>query len=42
MGRLRPVVTLRDLSTVATCYADSSGRVRPEADIENFLAPQRG
>jgi hypothetical protein len=31
MGRFRPVVTVCDLSGLATCYAESTGRVRPEA-----------
>jgi hypothetical protein len=32
-GRFLPVVTLRDFSISATCYADPTGRVRPGAVI---------
>jgi hypothetical protein len=28
---MRPVVTLRDFSSMATCYAEVKGRVRPKA-----------
>jgi len=40
-GRLRPVVTLRDFSVVATCYAELNGRVRPivlKKSISNFFS----
>ena len=33
MGRQRPVVTVRDSSSLATCYAEPNGRVRPRADV---------
>jgi hypothetical protein len=32
VGRLRPVVTLRDFFSAATCYSEPNGRVRPRAD----------
>jgi hypothetical protein len=33
MGQLLPVVNVRDFLNLATCYAASNGRVRPEADL---------
>lgn len=33
-GRLLPVVTVRDFSGLATCYAGLNGRDRPEADAQ--------
>ncbi|WP_338759176.1 hypothetical protein [Massilia sp. METH4] len=33
-GRERPVVTVCDFSASATCYAGSTGRDRPEADVK--------
>ena len=33
LGRFLPVVTLRDFSSTATCYAESNGRGRPEGDV---------
>jgi hypothetical protein len=36
-GRLRPVVTIRDFSSTATCYARTNGRVRPQAATWNTL-----
>jgi hypothetical protein len=33
MGRLRSVVTLRDFSVEATCYAELNGRDRPGAEV---------
>jgi hypothetical protein len=41
VGRQRPVVTVRDFSSLATCYAELSGRVRPEADIAVVVAGLR-
>ena len=43
MGRMRPVVTVRDFSAQAPCYADPNGRDRLEADVvkapkENSMA----
>jgi hypothetical protein len=35
LGRLRPVVTVCDFCGLATCYAESNGRVRPEADVRS-------
>lgn len=32
MGRFQTVVTIRDFSSSATCYAALNGRVRPEAN----------
>jgi len=33
-GRIRPVVTLSDFSSAATCYAGPAGRVRPGAAVQ--------
>jgi hypothetical protein len=33
MGRFRPIVIVHDFSGLATCYADSNGRVRPRAVV---------
>jgi hypothetical protein len=33
MGRELPVVTLREFFALATCYAGSTGRSRPGADV---------
>jgi hypothetical protein len=35
LQRVLPVVTLRNFSTPATCYADLTGRDRPETDLDN-------
>jgi hypothetical protein len=35
-GRMRPVVTISYFSTLATCYAGSTGRDRPEADLRRI------
>lgn len=44
MGRLLPVVTVREFFSQATCYAGAKGRVRPEADetTEKEMAPVHG
>ena len=38
IGRARLVMTLRDASVLATCYAEPNGRVRPRAVIRYLLA----
>jgi hypothetical protein len=37
MGRFPPVVTVCEFSSLATCYAESNGRVRLRADIDLTL-----
>jgi hypothetical protein len=34
LGRVRPVVTVRDFSSLASCYAELNGGDRPKGDIE--------
>lgn len=33
LGRIRSFVTVNDFSSLATCYAELSGRVRPKAVV---------
>jgi hypothetical protein len=33
MGRFQSVAAIRDSSSMASCYAESNGRVRPRADL---------
>jgi len=35
MGRLRPVVTVSDFSSSATCYSGATGCFRPGAEFEH-------
>jgi hypothetical protein len=39
-GRLLSVVTVCDFSTLATCYAEPNGRVRPKADKQVILCTE--
>jgi hypothetical protein len=41
MGRLPPVLTVREFSTLATCYAESNGRFRPIAVVSEGLSEEQ-
>lgn len=38
-GRFLPVVTVREFSSSARCYADSTGRVRPDVAVRTKPLP---